>query len=197
MSDYDPTDRLLVAYSTKHGSTAEIAAAIAKVLRTCGLGVDVQRARRVRGLEPYRAVVLGSAVYAGRWRNEALRLLGRAELRERDVWLFSSGPVGEDKGDPQQIERWTRPQRVQRIAADIGAHDHVVFGGCIADDAGFVRKKMARGLAPELRDRRDWEEIDAWALSIAAALKKPVAARTASVDLEHAIAPSDSARLSV
>ena len=106
-------DRVLVAYGTKHGATAEIAQAIARALSAAGLEVDVQRARRVRSLERYRAVVLGSAVYAGRWRRDALRLLQRSELGEREVWLFSSGPVGEDKGDPEQLERWTKPPRVQ------------------------------------------------------------------------------------
>jgi menaquinone-dependent protoporphyrinogen oxidase len=161
-------DRVLVAYGTKHGATAEIAEAIGKALSAAGLEVDTLRARRVRSLEPYRAVVLGSAVYAGRWRRDALRLLRRPELRDREVWLFSSGPVGEDKGDPEKLERLTKPPRVQRIAAEIGAHEHVVFGGMVAEDAGFIRKKMARSIPPELRDRRDWEAIEAWGRTIAA-----------------------------
>ncbi len=103
---------MLVAYGTKHGATAEIAEAIARALSAAGWEVDVQRARRVRSLERYRAVVLGSAVYTGRWRRDALRLLQRSGLGEREVWLFSSGPVGEDKGDPEQLERWTKPPRV-------------------------------------------------------------------------------------
>jgi menaquinone-dependent protoporphyrinogen oxidase len=163
-------DRVLVAYGTKHGATGEIAEAIAKALRSAGLEVDLQRARRVRSVEPYRAVVLGSAVYAGRWRRDASRLLRRSGLRERDVWLFSSGPVGESKGDPEQFERMTRPPRVQRIAADIRAHEHVVFGGMVDEDAGFIRKKMARRIPPELRDLRDWDAIETWAMSIAATL---------------------------
>ena len=168
---------MLVAYGTKHGATAEIAEAIGRTLSGAGLTVDVQRARRVRSLEPYRAVVLGSAVYAGRWRPDAMRLLHRPELGARDVWLFSSGPVGEDKGDPEQLERLTKPARVEQIAARIGAHDHVVLGGMVAEDAGFIRKKMARKTAPELRDRRDWREISAWSESIAAALSgRPVPA---------------------
>ncbi|HUA49881.1 MAG TPA: hypothetical protein VMA77_31910, partial [Solirubrobacteraceae bacterium] len=87
-----------------------------------------------------------------------------------DLWLFSSGTVGEDSGDPEQLERVTRPPRVQQIAADLGAHEHAVFGGMVAEDAGLIRKKMARRIPPELRDRRDWDAIDAWAQSIAAVL---------------------------
>jgi menaquinone-dependent protoporphyrinogen oxidase len=161
---------VLVAYGTKHGATAEIAEAIASTLRAAGLDVDVQRARSVRSLDRYRAVVLGSAVYAGRWRSDAMRLLRRRGMQGREVWLFSSGPVGEDTGDPEQLERWTRPPRVQRIGAELGMHEHVVFGGMVADDAGFIRKRMARKIPPELRDRRDWREIEAWSQRIAATL---------------------------
>jgi menaquinone-dependent protoporphyrinogen oxidase len=163
-------DRVLVAYGTKHGATAEIADAIGRTLSAAGFEVDVQRARRVRSLDRYRAVVLGSAVYAARWRSDAARLLRHKELRTRDLWLFSSGPVGEARGDPEQLDRVTRPKRVQRAAADLGAHAHVVFGGMVADDAGFIRKKIARRIAPELRDRRDWGAIEAWAQSVAATL---------------------------
>lgn len=158
---------MLVAYGSRHGATAEIAEAIGQALGAAGMQVDVRPARRVRSLEPYRAVVLGSAVYAGRWQRDALRLLRRRELATHDVWLFSSGPVGEDRGDPVQRERMTKPPRVQQIATAIGAHEHVVFGGKVAEDHGFIRKRMARGMAPELRDLRNWSEIASWATSIA------------------------------
>ena len=170
----DP-DRVLVAYGTKHGATAGIAEAIGRTLAAAGLAIDVQPARRVRSLDGYRAVVLGSAVYAGRWRSDAIRLLRRPQLLDREVWLFSSGPVGEDSGDPEQQERWTRPPRVEQLARDIGAHEHVVFGGMVDVDAGFIRRKMARKIPPELRDRRDWVAIEAWAQTIAATLSgRPV-----------------------
>jgi len=173
------SDRVLVAYDTKYGATAEIAQAIGTALRVAGLDVDVVRAREVRSLQPYRAVVLGSAVYIARWRRGAMRLLRRwrRDLARREVWLFSSGPVGEDTGEPEQRERWTKPKRVQRLGSEIGAHEHVVFGGKVSDDAGgFLRKKMAQNIPPELRDRRDSGAIEAWAQKIAAKLQEPPAA---------------------
>ena len=170
------SDRVLVAYGTKFGATAEIAEAIGTAIRVAGLEVEVTRARDVRSLEPYGAVVLGSAVYMARWRRDAMRLLRRhrRELARRRVWLFSSGPVGEDTGSPEQRERWTKPKRVQRLAGEIGVREHVVFGGRVSDDAGgFLRRKMAQNAPPELRDRRDWGAIEAWAQRIAAALERP------------------------
>ena len=177
MTEDEQHDRVLVAYGSKHGATTEIAEAIGRTLKRAGFDVDVEQARRVHSLAPYRAVVLGSAVYAGRWRGEALRLLAREDLHDRDVWLFSSGPVGEDKGEPAERERWLKPPHVEHRAHEIGARAHVVFGGCVATNAGFMRAKMARGMAPELRDRRDWNEIEAWANAIAAQLHRQAAVK--------------------
>jgi hypothetical protein len=75
--------RLLVAYGSKYGATAQIVEAIGMALRTAGFTVDVSAARQVRALDPHQAVVLGSAVHAGRWRRDAMRLLRRPQLRDR------------------------------------------------------------------------------------------------------------------
>jgi menaquinone-dependent protoporphyrinogen oxidase len=163
------TKRVLVAYATKFGATAEIAEVIGSTLAESGLPVDVRRARDVDTLDPYDVVVLGSAVYMARWRRDALRLLRRPELAERAVWLFSSGPAGQDTAE-NHSDRWTKPQRVMHRAAEIDARGHVVFGGRVSEDAGgFVRRNMARNSPPELRDRRNWDEIRAWAAKIAKA----------------------------
>jgi menaquinone-dependent protoporphyrinogen oxidase len=166
------TDQVLVAYGTKYGATAEIAEAIGEAVRSAGFAVDVRRAREVRSLEGYRAVVLGSAVYMARWRSDALRLLRRLgrERGAREVWLFSSGPVGEQPDDDATAERWTKPKRVRRLAAELGVRDHVVFGGKVSDAGGFMRRSMAKNTPPDLRDRRDWDAIADWGRQIAAAL---------------------------
>lgn len=167
-------DRVLVAYGSKFGATAEIAEAIGTALRAHGLEAEVRRARAVRSLEGYQAAVVGSAVYAGRWRADAMRLLNaqRTWLAAHDVWLFSSGPVGEDdpKADPAEAERWTKPPKVQHLATEIGAHDHAVFGGKVDVNRGFIRKQMAQKMPEATRDRRDWAEVATWAAGIATTL---------------------------
>ncbi len=163
-----------MTYGSKYGATAAIAEAMGRTLRTSGLDVDVLPAPSVGTLERYHAAVVGSAVYAGHWRGEALRFLTshRDWLAGHDVWLFSSGPVGEDDedADEAEVERWTKPKKVQQLAAEIDARDHAVFGGMVDEDRGLIRKRMARGMPPESRDRRDWNEIAAWATGIAEVL---------------------------
>lgn len=168
------SDRILVAHASKNGSTTELAEAIAAVLAEEGWSVDLRPAGEVRSLDGVRAAVLGSAVYMGRWRRPAVGLLSRRrrELARRDVWLFSSGPVGEVDESAPEAERWTRPRRVERLAAAIGAHEHAVFGGAVVEGRGGpLYRKMAEGTPPELRDRRDWEAVRAWAAEISAALR--------------------------
>ena len=82
--------------------------------------------------------------------------------------------------DPAQTERWTKPTKVQQAATEIGARDHAVFGGKVDVNRGFIRKKMARNVPEAARDRRDWDEVAAWAAGIAVTLAPE--ARAPAVD---------------
>ena len=67
----DAHGRALVAYASKAGSTAEVAAVIARKLADAGLAVDLRRAGNVRSVDGYRAVIVGSAIRAGQWLGDA------------------------------------------------------------------------------------------------------------------------------
>ena len=67
--------QVLVAYGSVMGSTAEIAEWIAEELRRAGLQVVVCDATTAPSPNGFQAVVVGSAVYHGRWRPEAVRFL--------------------------------------------------------------------------------------------------------------------------
>ena len=166
---------VLVAYASKHGATAEIAAAVAQTLNECGLRAACMNASEVESLEPYDAVVLGSAVYMKRWRREARRFLRHhAEALEvRPFWVFSSGPVGDPANDNPG---WSEPHGTIATAERLGARDHPVFGGSVPTEAHGMARSMAQNMPPEYRDRRDWDEIREWAEGIAAALRVPAEA---------------------
>ena len=57
------SDKILVTYATRYGSTQEVAEKVAATLRESGLAVDVQPAKQVRTLDGYRAVVVGAPLY--------------------------------------------------------------------------------------------------------------------------------------
>ena len=165
--------KVLVAYATKYGATAEIAEKIGEVLRQAGLAPDVLPADRVRDLTPYGAVILGSAVYIFKWRKEAAQFLKKHEkaLTERPVWLFSSGPLSE--GDPvEQLEGWRFPKAQQEIADRIRPREIAVFHGVLAPTKlNPIEKWMMNNFGSPVGDFRDWEMVTSWGLSIANALK--------------------------
>jgi menaquinone-dependent protoporphyrinogen oxidase len=158
---------VLVAYSSKRGSTAEIAETLAATLRREGLGVCLERAEEVQSLEPYEAVVLGSAVYMKRWRGEAKHFLKkhRKALRQKPFWVFTSGPVGDPANDNPD---WMEPPKLAEKVEELGGRDHAVFGGRVpTEPRGLMEKAMAEGVPEQFRDRRDWDAIRAWAAEIA------------------------------
>src|SRR6266542_411508 len=69
--------RVLVTYSSRTGSTAEVAEEIAKVLAARGLTAIVQQIRKDPPAEEYHAVVIGSAVRMGNWLAEAVDYVKR------------------------------------------------------------------------------------------------------------------------
>jgi menaquinone-dependent protoporphyrinogen oxidase len=167
-------DQVLVAYATKYGATAEIATKIGEVLRQAGLRADVLPADRVGDLSAYEAVVLGSALYIGQWRKEAVRFLQANEsaLAEKPVWLFASGPTGE--GDPvESVQGRHIPGKLQPIIDRIGPRDVAVFHGAVDEGKlNFIEKWMLKNVKAPSGDFRDWDAIMSWAAAIAAELKE-------------------------
>ena len=169
--------KILVGYATRYGSTKEVAEAVAATLRERGLEVDSQPVRQVRGLDGYRAVVLGAPLYIGRWLKDMPSFLShhRQALMERPVAIFTLGPTrageGEGQGVRAQLDQelakfpWLKP-----VASEL-------FGGKY-DPAKlrFPDSLLARLPASPLyqmpaSDVRDWTAIRAWASSLAAKLE--------------------------
>ena len=166
--------RVLVTYASKHGATAEIAEKIGQTLLQAGLQADVLPVNRVSDLKPFQAVVLGSAVYMGQWRKQAVNFLKTNEksLAERPVWLFSSGPMG--KGDPVQLTKgWRFPKSQGPIIDRIRPRDIALFHGMLdMKKLNFFEKWVIKNVKAPIGDFRDWDAIATWATAIAGALKK-------------------------
>ena len=156
--------RVLIAYSSVHGSTAEIARAVALTLCRTGFDVDVVPVAEVQDVSGYDSVVLGSAVYGGKWRKDALEFLDRFTpvLSHRDIWLFQSGPLGHSA---QYIVR-ALPANVALMAEYLGMKGCATFGGRLDGSVGGpVARFLAR--AGFAGDYRDFGEIRLWAEQMA------------------------------
>jgi menaquinone-dependent protoporphyrinogen oxidase len=159
--------RVLVTAASKHGSSAEIARTVGIVLQQAGIDVAVLAPEDVPSLEGYDAVVLGSGIYAGRWLDGAKRFIerNREALLTRRVWLFSSGPIG-DPPKPEGV-----PADAATIVQTTGARGHKVFAGRLTkEDLSFGEKVIAAAVKAPDGDFRRWDEVRAWAASIATEL---------------------------
>ena len=156
--------RVLVAYASRMGSTAEIADAIAARLRHAGLDVTVAPCAQAPDPAGFDAVVCGSAVYTTRWDKSARHFLRthRAALASRPTWLFESGPTS-----VASERRHESPAAVLRFAESIGSAPPRVFGGNL--DPARATTRLARWVASSdlAGDYRNWDEIRAWADGIA------------------------------
>ena len=171
--------RILVAVASRHDSTREIARAIAAELQACGTVAEVREAGAADTVQGYDAVVLGSAVYMGKWLPEAQRFVERhrARLSALPLWLFSSGPLGVD--DPQPHGD---PASIPGLLQATGAREHRTFAGALdSEHLGLGERLIARMVHASEGDFRDWEGIRAWAATIAAAVRADgIAAGTGS-----------------
>jgi menaquinone-dependent protoporphyrinogen oxidase len=159
---------VLVAYATRAGSTREVAEAVAAELRSHGVDARLQAACEVTDLAPYDAVVLGGALYVGRWHRDARRFLKRhrSQLDRLPLAVFALGP---QSLEPDQVEQ-SRKQ-LERAVASVRPIATAVFGG-VVDPASlpFPFNRMPAS------DARDWDAIRAWSDELASLLVPTAAA---------------------
>lgn len=170
----EPKKKILVAYASKHQSTAEIAKTIAQVLRQFnGLDVELESIDKVEFIAGYDAVILGSAVYKGNWRPAAANfLIGHAqELGQIPVWLFSSGPVG--NGNVEDLtEGWQFPPSLRVVAYGIKPRDIATFPGKLdLSKLNSLEESVVKEAKLPVGDYRNWNDIEEWAARIGLALK--------------------------
>lgn len=167
---------VLIAYTTKHGSTGEVAGAIAETLQQRGLSVELRPAGEVESLDGYDAVVLGAPLYMGRWERNARRFLKRheASLHTKPTAVFALGPLSdkpEDRPGPmKQLEgALAKTPNVKPVAIGL-------FGGVIdSSKLRFPFSSMPEG------DWRDWKAITAWSEQLVPLFAAPTQSRFVSV----------------
>jgi menaquinone-dependent protoporphyrinogen oxidase len=159
-------DKLLVAYATRHGSTAGVAKAIGEVLHEGDVEVDVRLAQDVSDLSPYRAVIVGSAIRMGRWLPEAVQFVEahqEALSRLPMAYFLVCLTMCDDTEDSRRtVASYLDPVRSIVQPVDIG-----LFAGAVDYRKASLLLRLFMKLAktPE-GDFRRWDEIRAWAANL-------------------------------
>ena len=159
-------DRILVAYATRAGSTAEVAQTIAKALSAAGAAVDVCPVKEVGDLSPYRAVVLGSPIRMGRWLPEAFAFLKahQAELSRVPVAYFVTCVTltSNTVENRRTVDAYLDPARAILRPASVG-----LFAGALdGSKMSFLDRLMIKAIKTPEGDFRKWDEIHLWGESL-------------------------------
>lgn len=165
------TDRILVTYASRTGSTIGVAQAIAAALIEKGYLVDVIPMPEVKEISPYRAVIAGSAIQSNAWLPEAMRFLQthRAALNQRPFAAFlvcltlvmGNGRYRDHAATFMQPVRELVKTRSEGLFA--GALNIAIIPS-LADRIKF-RLSVLFGVWKE-GDHRDWDAIRKWAAAL-------------------------------
>ncbi len=170
-------DKVLICYGTRYGSAGEIAENIGEILQNRAATVEVVNLKKdkVKDLESFDLIVIGSGIQMGRWTKEPLKFLKkhREILSRKKVALFVSCMSATK---PETCSQGRRDYLDNIIASfpEVVPISMGLFGGLIDPTRGG---RMTRGLmksllkeftkedeeAPEFVDLRDWEQIRIWA----------------------------------
>ena len=163
LRDRPMTPRVLIVYASKKGSTREVAQAIADRLEVDGLRTVVQPASDRVDLGAFDAVVIGGALYMGRWHRDARRFLHRHRrvLGTMPVAVYAMGPT--TMADHAVASSLGQLERGLASAREVSPVAVGVFGGVV--DPARLRFPFNR-MPPS--DARDWDAISAWADELAA-----------------------------
>lgn len=176
LGDENMSNKILVTYASRLGSTVGVAEAIGRTLTEAGAQVDVLCMQDVTDLAPYRAVVAGSAIRDRQWLPEALDFIRtyKAELTRKPfaaflVCMTLAMPNGEKYR--QGVSDWLQPVRtlVHPVSEGLFAGTLDISKITSLKDRMMFKVSTAMGIWSE-GDHRDWNAIRLWAESLPAVL---------------------------
>lgn len=156
-------EKILVAYATKAGSTAEIAQFIGKTLCENGALVDVRPVKEVHSLHGYDAAIVGSAIRMGRWLPEAVKFVEthKAALSQMPTAYFLVS-LFLSEGTPEirkTVQAYLDPVRAILEPDSIG-----LFPGKMDySKLSWLDRQAAKMVKASEGDHCDWQAMRAWA----------------------------------
>jgi menaquinone-dependent protoporphyrinogen oxidase len=158
--------KVLVAYSSKAGSTSEIAAAIGETLSKSGADVTVEQIKNVKDLTAYQAVVVGSLIRMGRWVPEAKKFVesNKAMLDKIPTAIFTACDTMKEDTEEKRAEVFGYIEPILQIIKPV---ENGLFAGKMdTSKLSFMDRTiinmMSKGEDPNA-DYRDWGKVNTWA----------------------------------
>jgi len=178
------TQKILIAYDTIHGSTAEVAAQIGVGLCDRGFKVDVKWVGDVSDVAEYEGFIVASAIYKFGWLPDAQAFLEQyqEQLAAKKTALFIVGAsMSEDTPETRAAVQKSFVDPILSKYPNISPVSIGLFGGAIdftKEKYSLFEKIVLRILGFILRlpdkNKADWrnrDTIDAWAAEVGDQMK--------------------------
>jgi menaquinone-dependent protoporphyrinogen oxidase len=155
------TARILVAYTSRKGSTAGIAQAVGKELVSAGHTVDVIEMKTVTTVEGYTAVIIGAPVYMGKVDEDISKFVAKNRDRLASI-LVAAFAVGIAPVAPQIEPVEKVLEDLTKALRPIIPVALTVFAGKLdPDKMSFIEWNMTSLMKVRTGDFRDWNAIAA------------------------------------
>jgi menaquinone-dependent protoporphyrinogen oxidase len=161
--------KVLVAYGSWAGSTAEVARMVASALEEAGSPAEAVPANEVRDLAPYKAVVVGSAIHAGQLHGDVRTFMAQHEAALHDLPLayFVVCMSMKDGTEENRTEAAGYLNKLHEMYPDIKPVSTGLFAGAIElKKLSWIFRTMMKMMKAEEGDCRDPEAIRAWAAGL-------------------------------
>ena len=158
--------RVLVAYASKYGSTGGVADAIGKEFCSKEMATNVALIRNAGNLSSYQGVVIGSAIYMGKWLSEATDFVkeNREILRQVPVAYFLVCMTLSRPTEENRAKALSYMDLILKAVPEIKPVGIGAFAGAMNyDNPSWINKKILKSKGTPEGDFRDWNVIRAWA----------------------------------
>lgn len=165
--------KILVAYTSQFGSTAEVAEAIGDTLSQRGRVVEIQRVTNVKDIRQYDAVVIGSAIQYDAWMPEARNFVTANQniLKKMPVaYFFTCLTLSrQNKKTERQVMEYSA--KLHALAPRVKPVEIGQFAGAVDYSKMSFFLRVTLGIFLTIMgvkegDYRDWKAIRTWAGNI-------------------------------
>ena len=163
--------RVLVAYETSKGSTAEIAETIAAEMRKGGVDALAASISDAPLPEDYTHVIVGGPIYMGSIKGvKGFVERHKAVLQERLIGAFAVGMSFAVEDEEKQAAG--RKALDEAIAPLEVAHLGYFAGKIDMEKLSFLEKMAVKMVKSPVGDFRDWDAVKGWAQEVLMAVNR-------------------------
>ncbi len=158
--------KVLVTYASKYGSTGGVADAIGKELCSKDAAADVVLIKNAGNVGSYQGVVIGSAIYMGKWMSEAVEFVkeNREILRQVPVAYFLVCMTLSQPTEQNRAKALSYMDPILKAVPEIKPVGIGTFAGALDySNLSWLNKKVLKSKGTPEGDFRDWNAIRTWA----------------------------------